>query len=242
MFCRIHHLMWQADARARGFSLGAKADPAVESGCSTENSSKAEAMSTERGLAAALGILLLASMMGCSNHEPVPAPVAERTQAPKQLYKLTMSLPEELGSTQIKRARANYSIENRTCVPMDYTMALGGHRPHFTERIAIDFRRTGDAEYTGYLYGDAFVSADYYALGICTWKLEGVDVLLDIKHDVSLIVGGQWILAGEGTQSSVCPRNGHPSLAIWGCLAPTAIAPSDHSDYFEVIVKTEKER
>lgn len=198
-------------------------------------------MSTKCGMAATFGILLLqASMTGCKNYEPVPEPAVERTQAPRERYKLTISLPEELGSTPIKRARANYSIENSTCVPMDYTMALGGTRPHFTERIAIDFHRTGDAEYTGYLYGDAFVSADHFGLGICNWKLEVVDLLLGLRHDVSLGIGGQWVLEGEGTQSKACPKNGHPDLAIWGCLAPTAIEPSEASEYFEVSVRTDK--
>lgn len=185
-------------------------------------------------------LLLQASMTGC-NYEPVPEPAVEKSQVPKELHKLTVGFPKEVGPVQIKRARANYSIENRTCVPLDHTMALGGKRPHSVQQVTIDLLESADAEYSGYLYSDAFAPADYYGLGVCRWTLESVDVLFGLGHDTSLAVSGARVLAGEGTQELVCPRNGHPSRAIWGCLEPTAVSPGEESDYFTVTVRTSRE-
>ena len=71
---------------------------------------------------------------------------------------------------------ARFSVSNPECAPLDTERAYGGVRLALRHEVVLEWRRAGDGVYRANADLDALVDEDYYGLGVCRWRFDGVDV------------------------------------------------------------------
>ncbi|MFZ5638332.1 MAG: hypothetical protein ACOY82_17280 [Pseudomonadota bacterium] len=105
---------------------------------------------------------------------PDVRPVAN--PAPRQRYALTLRFDGLPGALTDIAATADFEVENRECVPYDYSRAAGGVRlpPRYSVPLAL--QRIDDSTYIATLHEDALLDDDYYGLGVCRWALNTATV------------------------------------------------------------------
>lgn len=91
--------------------------------------------------------------------------------APRERYRITMTLHDAPGPFASMRALAQYDVENRECLSPPKDNPGGRSAPLPTEDIEIPLTRVGENAYEGVLYADYMRDEDYTGRGICHWKL-----------------------------------------------------------------------
>lgn len=137
--------------------------------------------------AQALAVAMLWILSACTEHKPVLAPHARINPDPSERYEISLTLLEDPGDITHVTGAMNYTIANRDCLPTDYTMALGGMKPKFREEKIIPISSLGET-YTATVYEDFFLSEDYYGLGVCNWKVEGIGISLHRGSVTNVVV------------------------------------------------------
>ncbi|MET0288126.1 MAG: hypothetical protein ABW178_00695 [Pseudoxanthomonas sp.] len=95
----------------------------------------------------------------------------QRNPAPKQAYRITMTLRDAPGPFASMKALAQYDVVNKACLspPKDNP---GGHTaPVPTEDVEIPLQKVSDTEYVGTVYADQMADQDLAGHGVCQWKL-----------------------------------------------------------------------
>lgn len=71
---------------------------------------------------------------------------------------------------------ARYSVSNTECVPLDTTRAFGGVRLAPRHDVTLAWRRDADGVYRANAYLEALSDEDYFGLGLCDWRFDGLEV------------------------------------------------------------------
>lgn len=184
-------------------------------------------------------LLLLMVMAGCAKHDPVPRPNVRENTSAKDRYLVKF---ENSDGMIPHSATARYRIKNLSCVPIDYTKAIGGLRPVFQHSIEIPLRKDETGGAVGTVYADAIVPEDYYGLEKCNWEL--ARVAIRAKTLGGLEVSASSGLPPEGvarqSEKQICPERASHHLPVHGCLSEGANVR--HDDYpFHVEVQLIKE-
>ena len=96
--------------------------------------------------------------------------------APRQRYVLDLRFSGLPGALTDIAATADFEVENRECVPYDYSRAAGGVRLPPRHSVPLVLQRVDDTTYTATLHEDALLDEDYYGLGVCRWALNTATV------------------------------------------------------------------
>lgn len=123
---------------------------------------------------AALAISLVLS--ACEDRIPVPPPVVQANPSIKERYEIVV----DVGSLPVKvvSGRAFFNIVSEHCIKTDYSHALGGSLPAFTQVVDMRFQASTKNQFVATLIRDPFKEADYFAKGICHWDLTEAEITL----------------------------------------------------------------
>lgn len=91
--------------------------------------------------------------------------------APKQGYRITMTIKDAPGPFASKKALAQYDVTNRECLSPPKDNPGGRSAPTPTEDIEIPLKQVSENEYEAFLYADHMLDEDYTGHGVCHWKL-----------------------------------------------------------------------
>jgi hypothetical protein len=120
------------------------------------------------------------------NAVPDVRPVAH--PSPTQRYVLTLRFDGVPGEIADLAATADFEVDNRECVPYDFTRAVGGVRLPPRHSAPLALQRVDDHTWTAELFEDALQDEDYYGLGVCHWALNNATVHFHSK--ATHFVGG----------------------------------------------------
>lgn len=159
--------------------------------------------SMARGPTTMAALMMLATMTSsCQNakttdagaRDPADPPAAvpdvrpSINPAPSQRYVLTLrfaGLPGEIADLD---ATADFEVENRECVPYDFSRAVGGVRLPPRHSVPLALERVDAATWTAVVHEDALLDEDYYGLGVCRWALNNASV--HFRAGATRFVGG----------------------------------------------------
>jgi hypothetical protein len=130
-------------------------------------------------LAAALAFFAVVNTNACRS--PMKAPDIQLNPHPKLRYELTLTILDAPGPFESLEGVMQYEVIDKRCSPED--SFSGTRNPPFKD-VPIEFSRRGDNTYSGTLYLDFLMDEDYYALGVCHWKMVGVTTQLK-SHGVT---------------------------------------------------------
>ncbi len=123
------------------------------------------------------GFTFAAVLGGCSNAAKSKAdPVVKMTEKPQRAHMLDLRFAQQPGTLNNIQATANFVVENRACVAMDYKRALGGVALPPEHNVPLTLKKTGPDQYEAVFYDDALQDEDYFGLGMCHWALKFVTV------------------------------------------------------------------
>lgn len=183
--------------------------------------------------------LLSVSLTACQLQKVEPPDVVYRG-VPEGIGTLTIGVANPPEGLVVDKVNAVYSIVNRGCVPIDETMAIGGRRPHFREEISLDISRIGDNAYETSVALRPIESADYFGLGTCHWKLEGISIIIHTTRQITAAVSRQQ-LNNNAEVSLCCPRNTNNASGAGVCLLDSAVSNQDPKSYFNIKISYLKE-
>lgn len=131
-----------------------------------------------RHLVAAGGLALLlaaCSPTGLSMNNPsqIP-PVAKkfkRNPAPREAYRITMTIENAPGPFAQMVGLAQYDVVNTECLRPPKDNPGGYSSPVPTEDVEFPLKKVGDDQYETIVYADQMLDEDYTGRGLCHWKL-----------------------------------------------------------------------
>lgn len=92
---------------------------------------------------------------------------------PKQAYEVTVQIQDAPGPFDAAKASAVFRVANHECVPKD---PLSGARKIPASFPTVDLVPLGNDRYRATVYSDLLEDHDYFGLGICHWRFEGLIV------------------------------------------------------------------
>lgn len=125
-----------------------------------------------------ISAVIYALCVGCGHVDGVSPPDVRINPAPRELQHFIISVTDRSDAIEGMWGVSYYNIANDSCVPLDYSKALGGIHPSFTQThpFMIDSGDVGN--YEAKLYRDMYESSDYYGLGVCRWELTGINIYI----------------------------------------------------------------
>lgn len=99
-----------------------------------------------------------------------------RTPAPLESYVISAAFEALPLAVESFSGVARFSVSNPECAPLDAGRAYGGVRLTPRHEVVLEWRRTGDGVYHAKADLDALRDEDYYGLGVCRWRFDGVEV------------------------------------------------------------------
>ncbi len=145
-------------------------------------------------------LMMLAALTSCqSSNTPNAGPGAgipvavpdihpSPNPAPKRTYVLTLRFAGLPDALQDVAATADFEVDNRDCVPYDFSRAVGGVRLPPRHSVALELKKVDATTYVARLHEDALQDEDYYGLGVCTWALNTATV--HFRSIATRFVGG----------------------------------------------------
>lgn len=125
-------------------------------------------------------LIVLAALTGCEERKRVEPPVAKPN--PEATYDKTILLEVKGNVSNIRSVSgyANYAISNeKKCVPLDYTRAIGGTRPYIYESTPVEIKEGAGGGYHIHYKSSPYLDEDYYGMGKCKWVFTGVSLVLN---------------------------------------------------------------
>ena len=123
------------------------------------------------------GFISVAVLGGCSNGaKNNDDPVVKITEKPQRARMLDLRFIQQPGPLTNIQATANFVVDNRACVAMDYKRALGGVVLPPEHNVPLSLKKIGPDHYEAIFYEDALRDEDYFGLGMCHWALKFVTV------------------------------------------------------------------
>lgn len=119
----------------------------------------------------------------CVGDEMAPLPrreigeiVVRRAPAPLERYVISAVFEGLPLAVDRFSGVARFSVSNPECAPLDTERAYGGVRLAPGHEVVLEWRRDGDGVYRANAVLDALRDEDYFGLGVCRWRFDGVDV------------------------------------------------------------------
>ncbi len=100
-----------------------------------------------------------------------PRPEYRENPRPQQAYRLTMRIENAPGRFKVMVSAAQYDVVNTECLPPPQDNPGGRSSPVPTNDIPFELTETSDNQYTGLVYLDGMMDADYHGRGVCRWEL-----------------------------------------------------------------------
>ncbi len=94
-----------------------------------------------------------------------------RNPAPKDAYRVTMTIKGAPGPFGWMKALAQYDVVNKKCLSPPKDNPGGRSAPVPTDDVEIPLRKISDTEYEAIVYADQMLDQDYTGRGVCHWKL-----------------------------------------------------------------------
>lgn len=97
--------------------------------------------------------------------------------APKEAYRITMTIKDAPGPFAQMLGLAQFDVVNRDCLPPPDDN--NGHLwPIPTEGVEIPLEKMPDGSYSGIVHADHMLDEDYFGRGVCQWGLIQAQVQL----------------------------------------------------------------
>ncbi len=94
-----------------------------------------------------------------------------RNPAPKDAYRITMTIKDAPGPFAWMKALAQYDVVNKECLSPPKDNPGGRTAPVPTDDVEIPLQKISETEYVGTVYADQMLDQDYTGRGVCHWKL-----------------------------------------------------------------------
>lgn len=135
-------------------------------------------MGAARWLAAPLTLSAVscASQVMTTPHQEASDVAVRLAPAPVERYAVSAAfdgLPVAIDSFS---GVAHFSVSNPECVPLDAARAFGGVRLAPRHDVALAWQRGADGVYRASVDLDALSDEDYFGLGLCRWRFDGLEV------------------------------------------------------------------
>lgn len=184
-----------------------------------------------------LGLVISLPLASCKR---IPPPNVEMNPAPKERYRMTLTVSEGVKSVGNVKAQITYSIANyKKCQPIDYGRSLGGSYNHYLRYVPIEVKEISSGVYEAYFYADKILNEDYYGLGKCNWDYGGASFELDV-HGSSLGLSPlKKTFEAQSIEKRLCPKDSSVPHNI--CRGVAYVPPEDRSRYFPVLVEIHRE-
>ncbi|TAA08182.1 hypothetical protein EA658_09665 [Pseudoxanthomonas winnipegensis] len=99
------------------------------------------------------------------------AVASARNPAPKDAYRITMTIKDAPGPFAWMKALAQYDVVNKECLSPPKDNPGGRTAPVPTDDVEIPLQKISETEYVGTVYADQMLDQDYTGRGVCHWKL-----------------------------------------------------------------------
>lgn len=191
----------------------------------------------------ALAFLII--LVGCTRHEPVDPPDVKANSNPTERYEILITFKDAPTTLRAFKGKVQYNIANASdCVPLDYTMGLGGITPTFKKELDIEFERLSDDKFSSSFFNDSFLDENYYGLAVCDWKASIISARLDMPDSkfTRLAVNTSSLLKGN-TIKRFCLQQNYVAMdveAICRGLQGVQKDTEPRSWYFEVSVNARR--
>lgn len=96
---------------------------------------------------------------------------SKRNPAPRQAYRITMTIENAPGPFAQMVGLAQYDVVNTECLRPPKDNPGGYSSPVPTEDVEFPLKKVGDNQYETILYADQILDEDYTGRGLCRWKL-----------------------------------------------------------------------
>lgn len=143
--------------------------------------------SVKRLGAAMLAALLALACAACAGARMASPPRREiveiavrRAPAPIERYLISATFDGLPLAVDKFAGVARFSVSNSECAPLDAERAYGGVRLAPRHELALEWRRGGDGVFHANADLDALRDEDYFGLGVCYWRFDGVDVRFSV--------------------------------------------------------------
>ncbi len=183
--------------------------------------------------------LLFSVLYGCG-YKPVSPPDIKYISAPTGAMDIAMMLPPGYGGAVIAKSVVRYEIANRSCIPIDQTLAIGGVRPNFTIEEPIELVASEPFRFTGRAFRNKILPENYYGLGVCRWRL-ALDIIVQGKPSLSVFVDGE-DLPSNGELQLACLEHGGPGRADAYCLTPSEVSEAKMEPSLSVVLKVSENK
>lgn len=94
-----------------------------------------------------------------------------KNPAPREKYRITMTIKDAPGPFASMKALAQYDVVNKECLSPPKDNPGGRTAPVPTEDLEVPLERISDNQYAATLYADQMLDEDYTGRGVCHWKL-----------------------------------------------------------------------
>ncbi|MBC7990086.1 MAG: hypothetical protein H7Y19_10960 [Luteimonas sp.] len=157
----------------------------------------------------------IAALSAVSCGPSVEPPDVKLNPAPKQRYEITVTIDDPPSEISAVSGRIQYDIENDLCVPIADPIA--GVRKYTSFTQPVRFRREGNNRYIGDVYADQLKNENYYGLGVCRWRITGVDADIDIRGSKQHAALDGTFVINQELQINLC-RRAYASPASDSCM------------------------
>lgn len=126
-----------------------------------------------------LAAALAGAVTSCAGMTPSPRPDALAVRfapTPVERYSVTATFDELQDGVDDFSGVARFSVSNPGCVPLDPHRAFGGVRLAPRHAQPLDWRRGADGVYRAGFDLDALQDENYFGLGLCRWRFDGLEV------------------------------------------------------------------
>ena len=104
-----------------------------------------------------------------------------RAPAPLERYEISAVFEGLPAAVDSFTGVARFSVSNPECAPLDAGRAYGGVRLAPRHELVLEWRSIGDGAYRANADLDALRDENYFGLGVCRWRFDGVDVRFSVR-------------------------------------------------------------
>lgn len=100
-------------------------------------------------------------------------PAYRRNPAPRQAYRITMTIGNAPGPFAHMRALAHHDVVTPECLPPPDDVPGGYTSPVPTAPVEIPLQPIANGTWSAVVYADQMLDEDYHGRGVCSWQMTG---------------------------------------------------------------------
>lgn len=148
-----------------------------------------------------------------SQSDASPAPLRQLNPAPRQGYRIRLTIQDAPGPLVLTDATAQYDVVNE--VQCGEGSPYGGVY-RMTSNEVLTVARLDDVTYEGIVHFDQILDEDYYGNGVCMWELTGV------RAAMSATGSARETRFSPGISADSIKINGSETTYFWRGMYPTS--------------------